>query len=98
MRWPPPSRSGRRGRAGHRGAEIDAGNRAPRALAFGGVEADHHGRPAEGLLEAGGDDADDAGMPAVAGGPDQRAVDAAGRRLGLGGGEDRRPRCRGARR
>ena len=28
-------------------------------------------------------------MPAGAGGPDQRAVDAAGRRLGLGGGADR---------
>ena len=63
------------------------GTERPDPLPSRTVEADDDGGPAEGLLEAGGDDADDAGMPAGTGSPDEGSVDAAGRGLVEGGGE-----------
>ena len=75
------------GQPGDGGAEVDARDRAARALALAGIEPDHHGGAAEALLQPRRDDADDARMPALAGGPGQRAVGAAGEHLRLGRGE-----------
>src|SRR3546814_9940494 len=47
--------------------EIDARHRARRALADALLERHHQGRLAEAFLEAAGDDADDAGVPAFRG-------------------------------
>src|SRR5205085_7921171 len=65
-------------RGDDRGAEPDPGDRAARSPPDPLVERDDAGRAVVALLEAAGDDADDAGMPALAGGEDQgrRAVPA----------------------
>ena len=55
-----------------RRAERHAGHRAARAPADPVGERDDAGRPVVALLEPAGDDADDAGMPALARGEDQR--------------------------
>jgi hypothetical protein len=68
----------------HGGAKVNPRDRAARALAFAIFKANHHGGAVGGLFEAGRDDADHAGMPAFASGPDKGAIDAA--RFGLGKG------------
>ena len=72
----------------HRLAEIDAGDRAARAGAdAAGLERNGKRRPREFFLQARGDEADDAGMPALRGGDDHRALvleAERGHRLGFG--------------
>ena len=89
MAWPPPLRRRPVGhRLAHRAAEIDARDRAAGAGADAArLERDGEGRPSEPLLEARGDEADHAGMPAFGGGDDDGALllDAErGHGLGLG--------------
>ena len=59
----------------HRAAEIDARDRAAGAGAdAAGLERDRESGPAEPLLQPRGDQADHAGMPALGGGDDDRAL------------------------
>src|SRR5690606_5968918 len=73
-----------------RGAKIDTGDRPGRALADAVFKADDDRGAVIGLFEAGGGDADDAGVPALARRPDQRARRTA--MLGLGHGFGTHPR------
>ena len=59
-------------RGDHGSAQVDAGDRAAGALADAVRQRDHAGRPGGPLDDAGRDDADDAGMPALAGDEHQR--------------------------
>jgi hypothetical protein len=75
IRWPPPFSI----RPSAASFWIDAPRSTPETdrpepLPSIPVEADHHGGAVRVPLSAGGDDAHDARMPAVAGGPDQRRV------------------------
>ena len=47
--------------------EVEGGDRAPRARPLGAVERDHHARAVVALGDPRGDDADDPGVPALAG-------------------------------
>lgn len=67
-------------------AQIDAMDRAPRAFAILAIKADDNGGAACGLFEARGDDANNAGMPAIARSPDEGGVKAAFLGLCHGGG------------
>ena len=72
-------------RGDHRAAEIDARHRAAGAGAGAvGRERDGEGRALEALAQAGGDEADDAGVP-VGRGEDQDRRPLAAADLGLGG-------------
>ena len=73
-----------RGRLAHQPAEIEAGDRAAGAGADAvRVEGDGEGRAARMFLQPRGEQADDAGMPVLAGGHDDRRTSAAGK-LGIG--------------
>ncbi len=61
-------------RRDHRGPQIVARPRAARALADPAIQAHHHRRAGEPLGEPGGDDAENAGMPALAGGDQHRQI------------------------
>ena len=68
-------------RRDHRGAQIEARHRPPGALRHAVGDPGDAGRPVEPLLDAPGDDADHAGMPALA--PhQQRGMARRGLRLG----------------
>ena len=64
--WWPPNRSSRSPQASRARVEIEAGDAPARSLADVAVEGDQEGRPAVALHHPRGDDADHAGMPAIA--------------------------------
>ena len=67
MAWPPPLTSSPAWRAAITAAPRSTpGTERPEPLPTLAVEADHEGRPVEALVQPAGDDADHAGMPALA--------------------------------
>ena len=83
--WPPPFRISPSAASRWIAApEVNAGDRPGRALALVALEPDDDRGAVRGLFQTRGDDADDARMPALGGGPDEGAVQAP--RLGLGHG------------
>src|SRR5258708_34382614 len=82
-------------RRDHRGPKRQSRHGAPGAFADAVGKGDDAGRAVVTLLETAGDDADDAGMPAFAGGEDEGRVALAA--FGLFDGRGRRPRLRLAR-